>query len=216
MFVSDFDPCSRDEFQDGLTTLETAGSVILVVGNVEDSAFSYMSAQFFGDPALDRIPFVGSPDPEPEFDERLADAGFDPDARVNHHVLSVTEPDPETVHNRLSRALWLHSGPDDVDPGALRVGLEITSLIETNDPDSLLEPLSAIRDLSKQFRTMTHLVYRDSLESLLETLDQDQLSSPLDIIVRLRDGDSENPEQQWVLLEQECTSDWIDPSSILG
>jgi len=216
MFTSEFAPCSSDEFREGLTTLETEGSVILVTGAVEDDSFDHMSAQLFGDPALERIPFIGSPDSEPDFDNRLTDAGYEPDNAMDYHSLGLTDPDCETVRNRLSRSLWLNSSPEDVEPGTIRVGLELTSLLETADPDVLIKALTAIRELSKEFHAMIHLLYRDSLETLLERLDQGQLNTALDLIVRLRDGGSENPEQRWVLLEQECTSDWIDPSSVLN
>jgi hypothetical protein len=216
MFVSEYDPCSRDEFRKGLTTLEKEGSVLLVTGDVADDGFEHMSAQFFGDPALDRIPFIGSPDAEPDFDHRLADAGYEPDNATDYYSLGLTDPDCETVRNRLNRSLWLHSSPDDVEPGTIRVGLELTSLLETANPDTVVETLAGIRDLSKEFHAMIHLIYRDSLETLLQTLDDGELDTALDLIVLFRESDSENPEQQWVLLEQECTSDWIDPSSVLG
>lgn len=215
MFTSEFAPCSRDEFRTALTTLEKEGSVILVTGAVEDTSFDHMSAQLFGEPALDRIPFIGSPDAEPAFHDRLTDAGFEPGPAVDYHSLELTDPDWDAVRNRLSRSLWLHSSPGDVDPGTIRVGLELTSLLEAADSDALGEALPAIRDLSKDFHAMIHLIYRDSLEALLSGLDEAQLDTALDLVVRLRDGGSENPEQQWVLLEQECTSEWIDPSSAL-
>lgn len=216
MFLSEFDHCSGAEFRDGLTSLETDGSVILVVGDVADSSYAHMSSQLFGDPALDRIPFVGSPDSEPDFEKRLADAGFDLEGGGEYYPLGLTDADCETVRTRLHQLLWLHANPDDVEPGMIRVGLEITALVETADPDTLVDTIVAIRDLSKEFHAMIHLIYRDSLEELIGRLDQGQLNTALDLIVRLRDGATENPEQQWVLLEQGCTSDWVDPSSVLN
>jgi len=213
MLLNDFDPCSQDEFRSGLTSLETDGSTILVVGAVDDSSFAHMSSQLFGDPALGRTPFVGSPDAEPAFAERLADAGFDPADDMSHHTLGLVDPNLETVRNRLSRALWLNASPNNADPGTIRVGIEITSLLERTDPDTVVETLTTIRDLSKEFHAMTHLLYRNSLETLLDRFDTGQLETAFDIIVRLRDTGEGNPEQQWVLLEQNCTSDWIDPSS---
>lgn len=212
MFLSEFDHCSGEVFRGGLTSLETDGSVILVVGDVADSSFAYMSSQLFGDPALDRIPFVGSPDSEPDFEKRLADAGFDLEDGLKYYPLGVTDADCETVCTRLNQLLWFNANPDDVEPGMIRVGLGITTLVDTTDPDTLVETIAAIRDLSKTFNAMVHLIYRESLDDLLETLKGDQLNTALDLIVRLREAGDGNPEQQWVLLEQQCTSEWIDPS----
>ena len=213
MFLSEFDHCSGEDFRDGLTSLETDGSVILVVGDVADSSFAHMSSQLFGDPALSRIPFVGSPDSEPDFEKRLADAGFDLEDGLEYYPLGVTDADCETVRTRLNQLPWFNANPDDVEPGMIRVGLEITTLVETTDSENLVETIGALRDLSKEFNAMVHLIYRESLDVFLKTLEDGRLESTLDLIVRLRDTGGVKTEQKWVLLEQKCTSEWIDPSS---
>lgn len=215
MFLTEFDSCSADEFQEALFALEKEGNVTLLTGQVLPAGFTLVSAQFLGDPAFERIAFVGTPDPDRAFTERLERAGFDPEERERVHTVKLDSQDCSTVPDQLARAVRSQFSQGDVDPVAIRIGLEFTPYFETADLNTLIETIAEVRDLSKEYHATTHLLYRDSLNSLCDLIGDDgsQLRPALDIIVRLREGRGEQPEQQWSLLNQECTTDWVIPSS---
>ncbi len=102
MFLTEFDSCSGDEFQEALFALEEEGNVALLTGQVLPAGFTHMSAQFLGDPAFERTAFVGTPDPDLAFTERLDRAGFDPEERERVYTVELDPEGCSAVPNQLT------------------------------------------------------------------------------------------------------------------